>query len=86
MLKRPRIKEIHKHYTVFGKPPQNREKLPDIKMLKDIEVLEESYKVKFVLQKIINALQILHENFYNITSNSVMHKLLEIMNNDDFIK
>lgn len=80
------IYNINKYYKIFGKAASNFEKESDIKMLKKIKELEESYKVRFILLELIKNLHIIYENFYIKDAKTVIYNLRQIMNNDDFVK
>lgn len=86
IMKKDFIKTLNKYYTIFEKPASKPEKNSDKDIIKKIQELEDSYKVKFILKTLIENLTILYDNFYIKDSNSIISKLREIMNNDDFIK
>lgn len=86
ILQKSLIYNINKYYTIFGKTVSNSEKEPDIKILKKIKELEETYKVRFILLELIKNLHILYENFYIKDAKTIIYNLRQIMNNDDFIK
>lgn len=86
IMRKKFIKNLNKSYTIFGKVAITPEKNPDKSITKKIQELEDSYNVRFVLKEIIDNLKILYENFYTKDAYTIISRLREIMNNDDFIK
>ena len=86
IMKKNFIRNLSKYYTIFGKVVTTPEEDLDKNIIKKIQELEDSYNVRFVLKEIIDSLNILYENFYTKGTNTVISRLREIMNNDDFIK
>lgn len=86
IMKKNFIKNLNKYYTIFGKVVVTPEENLDKNIIKKLQELEDSYNVRFVLKEIIDSLNILYENFYTKDANTVISRLREIMNNDDFIK